>query len=316
MWFQFQAYEQDLPWISVGQAVTVTTPAKPGKSFQGKVTFIDPNLDDATRSTKVRVELANPITNGSRELLHKLYADGAVTVDAPALLTVPRSAIIQTGPDAVVYTDQGGGAYTQVPVTLGRRGDSLVEILTGLKAGDRVVTNGNLLIDGQAELNRSFVTAPLQKDSKSADLTAAQIAAIQKFSQFADTMASTLANDDFPGFLKASESAMTQTDDLTTNLTGFGHVDDLSQAKHFHDISDLKSARTAFLKFTLAATAVLEPLRKNIGFPELQIWECPMVSDAFPQAPKKAHWIQTNNRPGLNPFFGQEMQDCGKEIKP
>ena len=315
MWFQFQAYEQDLPWISVGQAVTVTTPARPGKSFEGKITFIDPNLDDATRSTKVRVELPNPMVNGSRELLHKLYADGLVKMEAPASLTIPRSAIIQTGPQALVYIDQGG-AYAQRQVTIGRRGDLLVEILTGLQAGEKVVTNGNLLIDGQAELNRSFTTAPKQKDSNSADLTAPQISAIQKFSQFADTMASALATDDFPGFLKASESAMTQTDDLTTNLTGFEHVDELSQAKHFHDISDLKSARTAFLKFTLSATAVLEPIRKRVGFPEIQIWECPMVDQAIPGAPKKARWIQIHGHPGSNPFFGAAMQECGKEINP
>jgi membrane fusion protein, copper/silver efflux system len=316
MWFQFQAYEVDLPWLNLGQTVTITTPSLPGKSFDGRITFIDPNFDQATRSTKVRVELPNPIVNGRRELLHKVYAEGSVKMDAPALLTIPRSAVIRTGPQALVYIDQGEGAYAQRQVTIGHHGDSLVEILSGLQAGEKVVTNGNLLIDGQAELNRSFSAAPEQKDPQPASLTDPQIAAIQKFSQVADAMAKALATDDFPAFLKASESAVTETDSLTAALSGFELIDDLSQAKHFHSILDLKSARTVFLKFTLAATAVLQPLRKSIGFPELQIWECPMVSDAFPQAPKKTHWIQTNNRPGLNPFFGKEMQDCGKEIKP
>ncbi|RYD22586.1 MAG: efflux RND transporter periplasmic adaptor subunit, partial [Verrucomicrobiaceae bacterium] len=157
MWFMFQAYEQDLPWIAIGQTVTVTTPAIPGKTFQGKVTFIDPNFDEATRSTKVRVELPNPKVNGRRELLHKLYADGAVNIETPDVLTIPKSAVIQTGPEAVVYVDREGGAYEQVTVRPGRRGDKLLEVLSGLKAGDKVVTHGNLLIDGQAEMNRAFM---------------------------------------------------------------------------------------------------------------------------------------------------------------
>ena len=82
MWFMFRAYEQDLPWIKIGEAVTARPPSLPGRSFEEIITFIDPNFDEATRSTKVRVELPNPKVDGRRELLHKLYADGAVKVDA------------------------------------------------------------------------------------------------------------------------------------------------------------------------------------------------------------------------------------------
>ena len=314
MWFLFNAYEQDMAWIKIGQSVTVTTPALPGKSFEGKITFIDPTFDEATRSTKVRVELPNPIVDGHRQLLHRLYAAGAVKMEAPATLTIPRSAIIQTGPEAVVYIDQGGAAYAQTQVKTGRRGDTLVEIISGLNAGDKVVTNGNLLIDGQAELNRSFTSAV--STATTTALTEPQQQAIRDFSKVADAMAAALATDDLTAFNKASEPAMMTTDKLTEALAGQLHLGALSEARHFHGLEDLKSARAAFLKFTLAATAVLESLRKTPGFPELQIWECPMVSESIPGAPKKAHWIQLNDRPVGNPFFGAEMLDCGKEIKP
>ena len=322
MWFMFRAYEQDLPWIKVGQTVTVSTPAIPGKSFEGKITFIDPNFEEATRSTKVRVELPNPKVDGRRVLLHRLYADGTVKVDAPAMLTIPRNAIIQTGPDAVVYLDRSGGAYAQTPITTGRRGDTLVEVLSGLKAGDRVVTNGNLLIDGQAELNRSFLTPanPTQPAATHASLGEPQQKQIREFIHIADAMAAALGTDNLTAFNLASEPAMMQTESLTTSLTGLSidpkALEALNAARHFHGSDDLKSARAAFLKFSLAATAVLEPLRSMEGFPELQIWECPMVDQAIPGAPKKAHWIQAGGRAGQNPFFGGEMQDCGKEIKP
>ena len=325
MWFMFRAYEQDLPWIKIGQAVTIRTPSLPGKSYEGKITFIDPNFDEATRSTKVRVELPNPMVDGRRELLHKLYADGAVKVEAPPVLTVPRSSIIQSGPDAVVYIDQDGGAYTQTPVEIGRRGDKFVEILSGLKAGDKVVTNGNLLIDGQAEMNRAFMTPVATADTAAPvamkdGLTGLQQESIQKFIKVADAMAAALAADDLTTFNKASEPAMMATESLTESLAAIPgnkqKLESLGETKHFHGFEDLEHARAAFQKFSFAATAVLGPLRTTKGFPELQIWECPMLDQAVPGAPKKGYWIQTNGRPGRNPFFGSQMVDCGKEIKP
>lgn len=156
MWFQFRAYEQDMPWIEVGQRVEVTTPSHPGQVFEGKVSFIEPNFDDMTRSTRVRVELPNLPVGHEHRLLHRLYADGRVQLAAPEVLTVTRSAVIETGPEAVAYLDRGAGAYERRTLKLGRRGDQLVEVLEGLAEGDKVVTNGNLLLDSQAEMNRPF----------------------------------------------------------------------------------------------------------------------------------------------------------------
>ena len=322
MWFMFSAYEQDLPWLTLGQTVSVTTPALPGKSFEGKVTFIDPNFEEVTRATKVRVELANPKVDGQRLLLHRLYGEGSVRMDTTATLTAPRSAVIQTGPDAVVYIDQGGGAYTRNPVKIGRRGDTHLEILSGLQAGDKVVTNGNLLIDGQAEMNRAFASpaSVTQPTATTVALTEAQQKAIREFVEVADAMAAALATDDLTAFNKACEPMMMLAGQLGGALAGSANskerLEALSQASHLHGYEDIKSARIAFLKFTLAGTAVLEPMRKMKGFPALQIWECPMVSQAIPDAPKKAYWIQTKGRPAQNPFFGTAMQDCAKEIQP
>jgi Cu(I)/Ag(I) efflux system membrane fusion protein len=314
MWFMFRAYEQDMPWIKIGQSVTVTTPSLPDKSFTGKIAFIDPNFDEATRSTKVRVELANPLVNGRRELLHRLYADGMVELEAPSTLTVPRSAVIETGPQAVVYIDQGGGAYEQAVLKTGRRGDMHIEVLSGLKEGDAVVTNGNLLIDGQAEMNRAFMTPPETPTPVNVQtvLNEEQKKSITEFIKVADAMAAALAKDDLAAFNKASEPAM----DVTGAMAKFLKLGDLDKARHFHGFDDLKAARTAFHKFSVAATAALEPLRNAGQTPEFQIYECPMVDEAIPGVPKKARWIQTGGRAMANPFFGAEMLECGKEIKP
>jgi Cu(I)/Ag(I) efflux system membrane fusion protein len=319
MWFMFRAYEQDMPWIRIGQSVTVTTPALPDKSFVGKIAFIDPNFDEATRSTKVRVELPNPLVNGRRELLHRLYADGMVELEAPAVLAVPRSAVIEAGPQAVVYIDQGGGAYGQAVLKTGRRGDTHIEVLSGLKEGDAVVTNGNLLIDGQAEMNRAFMTPPEETKPVSAQtaLDEEQKQSIAEFIKVADAMAAALAKDDLAGFNKASEPAMNVTGEMVKLLSpAVENLDDLDKSRHFHGFDDLKSARTAFHKFSVTATAALEPLRKAGQTPEFQIYECAMVDDAIPGVSKKARWIQTGGRAMANPFFGAEMLECGKEIKP
>jgi Cu(I)/Ag(I) efflux system membrane fusion protein len=320
MWFMFRAYEQDMPWIRIGQTVTVTTPAIPGKSFEGKVTFIDPNFDEATRSTKVRVELPNPKVDGRRVLLHRLYADGAVNVDAPAVLTVPRAAVIQTGADAVVYVDQEGGAYDRTSVKIGRRGDMLVEILSGLKAGDKVVTNGNLLIDGQAEMNRAFMSPTTEPVAVSAELTAEQIKISADFIRVADAMSAALAADDLAAFNKASEPVMKTAGAFTQALAGLPIPRDslaaLDKSRHFHGFQDIKSARAAFHPFSMAAAAIIEPLRKLKDFPDVQIWECPMVDEALPDVPKKGRWLQSGKRKGANPYFGAEMLECGKEIQP
>jgi Cu(I)/Ag(I) efflux system membrane fusion protein len=157
MWFLFDAYERDLRWIKPGQQVEVTVPAVPGKTFTAPVSFIDPNVKDMSRSAKVRVEIQNPLIqeNGRtrRELYHRLYAEGVVKVDVPAVLTVPRSAVLAPGAQAIVYIDLGGGGYEQRKVKLGRAGDDWLEVLDGLSEGDRIVTAGNMLIDAQAQLN-------------------------------------------------------------------------------------------------------------------------------------------------------------------
>jgi Cu(I)/Ag(I) efflux system membrane fusion protein len=330
MWFMFLAYEQDLPWLKPGLTVRVTTPSIPGKTFTGKITFIDPNFDEATRSTKVRVELDNPLVNGRRELLHGLYADGLVELEAPAVLTVPRSAVIQAGPEAVVYIDQGGGAYAHTPIQIGRRGDTHIEVLSGLGEGDEVVTNGNLLIDGQAEMNRAFMAPPETTTPVAAtrDLNAEQKQTIAGFLIVADAMAAALAADDLAKFNTASEPAMKATAtlvqlgrDLSPKGPGEGNdhetqLDALDKSRHFHGFDDIQSARAAFHPFSVAAVAALEPLRTAGQTPDFEIYECPMVDEAIPGVPKKARWIQTGKRPMANPFFGAEMLECGKEIKP
>lgn len=309
MWFLFDVYEQDLPFVKAGQKIDVTLPSNPGKTFPGTVTFIDPNFNETTRTTQVRVDLPNP----DRELFHKVYAEGLLKIDNPPVLTVPRAAVIQTGQQAFVYVDEGDGAYRQAPVKTGKRGKEYLEILDGLSDGDAVVTNGTLLIDGQAEMNRSYSSAPVKQDAPS--LTPDQIAAISAFLETADAMSAALAADDLPAFNTAAEPAMMKAGDLVEKLkvtTPEDALEKLNNSRHFHGFDDLAAARAAYLPFSMAAQYILSPF----ALPDVRIFECPMVNEAVPGAESKGRWLQTGTRPIANPYFGSEMLTCGKEIKP
>ena len=149
MWFMFTAYEADLPFIQVGQIVEIASPSSPGPATKARVAFISPNLDDMTRSARVRVVLENP----DGRFKNKTFAQGVVTIDAPEVLAVPRSAVLAPGNTPRVYVEKGQGVYQQRPVSLGRVGDACWEVLDGVKEGERVVLAGNMLIDAQAQLD-------------------------------------------------------------------------------------------------------------------------------------------------------------------
>jgi multidrug efflux pump subunit AcrA (membrane-fusion protein) len=161
-WFEFTVYERDLPWLKTGQKLQVTVPSAPGKNFTAQIKlhgakpFADDSFDNMTTSTKLRAELSeSPVEAGelgSHKYFNGLYAESHVIAKTEPVLTVPRSAVISRGTGPLIFLDKGGGYYTPRAVLLGRTGDEFYEVLAGLDAGDKVVTNGNLLIDSEAQL--------------------------------------------------------------------------------------------------------------------------------------------------------------------
>ncbi len=160
LWFHAEVYERDLPDIRIGQKAILRTPTVPGREFEGIVTFVDPNFDPQTRSTKVRIEVDNPPAEGEghglrRVLPHRAYAEAEITAQLGEGLVIPRSAVLRDGRRSVVYVEKSTGEYEQRAVRTGRVGDEGIEILEGLKEGERVVAQGNLMIDAEAQLRGS-----------------------------------------------------------------------------------------------------------------------------------------------------------------
>ncbi len=163
-WFVFNAYERDFVWLDVGQPVEVTIPALPGKIYRARIThidtrFLDPDRNDQTHGIQVRATLSENLVHVAGVKLWRpfdgFYAEGRVLVSAPDVLTVPRNAVLQSGSQLAVYVDEGNGYYEQRKVKLGRIGDAFVEVLDGLKEGDKIVTSGGLLIDAEAQISQS-----------------------------------------------------------------------------------------------------------------------------------------------------------------
>lgn len=162
VWVNADVYEQDLSFISVGQTVHVKLDAMPGQVVFGKVAFVYPMLNPETRTAKVRIELPNP--KGLFKPM--MYAQLEIINATPKVWVVPQEAILDSGQHTRVLVDKGDGRFEPRSVKLGRRGDNLIEILTGLSGHERVVTSANFLLDAESNLKAalgSFETATKPK---------------------------------------------------------------------------------------------------------------------------------------------------------
>ncbi len=149
VWVVGDVYERDLQRVHQGARATVTTTAFPAR-LEGRVSFIDPQLNTATRTAKVRVEVANP----RGDLRLGMYTDVAIeSAGTSSVLMIPRDAVQSVGDSQVVYVSSPSdpARFTERQVRLGRTAGSQVEVLTGLSAGDSVVSKGSFFVRAEAE---------------------------------------------------------------------------------------------------------------------------------------------------------------------
>jgi multidrug efflux pump subunit AcrA (membrane-fusion protein) len=148
VWLLAQVYEFELARLKTGQPAEATVSSLSGRVFRGRIAFIEPVLDRETRSVRVRIVLPNP----KGDLKPGMFADALIRVPAESRLVVPRNAVIDTGTRRVVYVESAPNTFTARNVTPGSAAGDKVEILEGLKEGERVVAQGNFFIDSQAQL--------------------------------------------------------------------------------------------------------------------------------------------------------------------
>lgn len=154
LWLLFDVYESDLAWLKQGEKIDFTMQSLPGKKFSGRVSFIAPIVDDKSRTVKIRVELSN---NG-RQFKPGMFATGVLKASLAHVkegLVIPRSALLWTGKRSVVYVKLPGRSipsFAMREVELGPDlGESIV-VISGLKEGEEIVTNGVFSVDAAAQL--------------------------------------------------------------------------------------------------------------------------------------------------------------------
>ncbi len=147
VWLEIELTEQQLPWVVIGDQVNMQTAAIPGKQFTGVVDFIYPFLDPNSKTAQVRLTFPNP----QQWLKPHMVADVSIKPQQhDVVLTVPRSAVIRTGTQDRVVWALGSGEFKSVVVKLGRFNAEYFEVLSGLQAGDEVVTSAQFLIDSES----------------------------------------------------------------------------------------------------------------------------------------------------------------------
>jgi Cu(I)/Ag(I) efflux system membrane fusion protein len=148
VWISADIYESEVAAVTLNQPASVTFAAYPGETFRGNVSYIYPSLNTEARTVRVRMELQNP----GLKLKPGMYGNVTLQTDAVNTLVVPKEAVLDTGLRQLVFLDRGEGAYMPYPVKLGRRSQDSVEVLEGLKEGDRIVTSANFLLDAESKL--------------------------------------------------------------------------------------------------------------------------------------------------------------------
>ncbi|OIQ91405.1 cation efflux system protein CusB precursor [mine drainage metagenome] len=153
VWVLADVFEQDIALVKAGSKARIRIDAYPGKDFEGAISYVYPTLNSETRTVQVRIRLSNP-----GELLKPgMFAQVELPVGSAAkVLTIPVSAVIDSGTRSIVLVQAGEGRFEPRQVKLGARSDDYVEVRDGVKDGERVVVAANFLIDAESNLQAAI----------------------------------------------------------------------------------------------------------------------------------------------------------------
>ncbi len=159
VWVEADFYEGEAAAIAVGSRGDITLDAYPGETFAGRVSYVYPYVDEATRTVRVRLALGNP----RGRLKPGMFASVSMALPSRPALLVPRDAVVDSGTRRIVFVAQGDGYFEPRDVTIGRRLEDRIEVLEGLTAGEAVAAAATFFIDSESQINAAlggFAAAP------------------------------------------------------------------------------------------------------------------------------------------------------------
>lgn len=323
VWILFDAYENELPNIAIGDLIEFTTPSIPDKTFKTRITFIDPVINPATRVASLRTE----VRNKSGLLKPETFVNGMLQKKSKKSdqLTVPKSAVLWTGKRSVVYVkvpDAAVPSFQFREITLGDASGNNYQLSGGLEAGEEVVTNGSFTIDAAAQLNNQAsmmnkgvkikredhadqlpdytATTPIEFKQQIANLTNTYLSLKDAFVA-TDNELSIKEVNNLLEVLPAIDMSL---------LKGEAHLYWMEQLSaiqaHGKKISELSDIEDQRRQFDFLSQALIRTI-KVFGTPTdtLYIQFCPMVFNN-----EGADWI-SKEKSVLNPYFGSKMLRCG-----
>jgi membrane fusion protein, copper/silver efflux system len=338
VWVELSVYESDLKWLKTGQPVTFTAEAFPGDTFTGEIVFIDPMLDENTRTVRVRADMENP---GGR-LRPGMFLRGSVEASLSGAiaeleegtlpLVIPATAPLITGQRAVVYVRVSAAerpTYEARQVTLGPRARGYYAVLDGLIEGELVVTNGNFKIDSELQIRgRPSMMSPQDPEKPrdsiqiaGADEEPEPVEVPDAFRQALDPVyraylaaQQALASDDLEAFRSAAAQLHNTLDQVDANALDPPAAEQWEQLKgrmkegqeHLLHM-DIEAARAQFETWSMAAIALGKRMGHG-GTMDLRVAHCPMAFDD-----RGGDWLQESEQI-RNPYYGASMLKCG-EIK-
>ncbi len=325
VWVWLDVYEQDLPLITVGMPVSFQFDAVPGKIFKGTVAYIEPTVNEKTRSVPVQVVIPNP----ALQLRPGMYGVATVHIQQSPTLVIPKSAVLWTGERSLVYVkaEEQPDRVIVVPreVRLGADLKDVVEVVAGLSEGEEVVAYGTFIVDASAQLagfpsmmnptggqsalphHHGGHTMPMEKGGKS-EHTGAGVSKIP--SQKLDRVLRQYEKLTEALIASSLEAAQQATHQLYTVLQSDPQFQPLLRKlkkplEALHKAKDLKSMRVAFdpLSRTLYQVFQQQSLPRS-----LYLLQCPMAFEN-----KEGYWLSSEPKV-RNPYFGAEMLECGSVV--
>ncbi len=148
VWVIADIYENELPLIKQGQSAKITLSYFPGREMNSVIDYVYPSLSAETRTAKVRFTLSNP----GNQLKPQMFTNVEITIPLGRKLAVPSDGVLDTGTRQIVYVDKGDGYFEPREVKTGLKVDGLIEVLSGLKQGEKIASSAIFLIDSEAQL--------------------------------------------------------------------------------------------------------------------------------------------------------------------
>ncbi len=336
VWVLFDVYESDMGWIKKGDEVEYSVQSIPGETYTGKISYLDPLIDPATRVAKARIEVANP----NLTLKPEMFVSGTIKSDEKVsgnTITVPKSAVLWTGKRSVVYvksSSERGISFNLREVTLGPSLGESYLIENGLENGEEIAINGTFSIDAAAQLaGKPSMMSPqgaapmtghnhgeMTGNSNGTTTTVLSISdnakkALNPVYENYLKLKDALTADNLNGSKNAAKAMNESLNQVNMALfTGESHTHWMKyQSQIKKALTEAQSASSIEIlrnQFQSISNEMVKMTEQFHGYSEtLYVQHCPMADSN-----QGADWLSLDKNI-VNPYFGKSMLTCGEVIK-